>query len=360
MPHFDIVRTARPAKTFRVASVMGTYDLQENQVTEHFEGDIDLPADWSVGLIVGNSGTGKTTIARELFPDAYITNYQYNHETILDDMPKGCSVEQITKTFTSCGFASVPSWLKKYDVLSNGEKMRVDIARAILEDNDLVVFDEFTSVVDRQVAKVGSFAMQKAIRKTSKKFIAVTCHFDVEDWLLPDWVFNTNDMTFHLLDEGQKKNRPDCRLEIYETKSKQYYWNIFKKHHYLNHSLNSAARVFVATLDGQLCGLVSIIKFPHPILKNAWQANRIVVLPDYQGLNISFHILEYVCSLLRQDNQILNIITSNPSMINILKKSSMWQCKRKSRLTPAHFGNKTNFNSAYCSNNRITCSFRHK
>ena len=70
--------------------------------------------------------------------------------------------------------------------------------------DELFVFDEFTSVVDRNVAKVGSFAMQKAIRKTNKKFIAVSCHDDIEDWLLPDWVFDTNSMTFRLC-EGQKK-----------------------------------------------------------------------------------------------------------------------------------------------------------
>jgi ABC-type Mn2+/Zn2+ transport system ATPase subunit len=85
--------------------------------------------------------------------------------------------------------------------------MRVDLARAILEDNKLFVFDEFTSVVDRNVAQIGSFAMQKAIRKTDKKFIAVTCHFDVQDWLLPDWVFNTDTMTFEGLSALKKKDQ---------------------------------------------------------------------------------------------------------------------------------------------------------
>ena len=93
--------------------------------------------------------------------------------------------------------------------------MRVDLARAMLESNELFVFDEFTSVVDRNVAQIGSFAMQKAIRKTQKKFIAVTCHHDVRDWLLPDWIFDTDTMTFQKF-EGQKKNRPDINFEIYE------------------------------------------------------------------------------------------------------------------------------------------------
>jgi ABC-type ATPase with predicted acetyltransferase domain len=198
MPNFDIIKTICPKKTFRVANIMGKFDLQTNKIEERFIGEINLPENWQIGLIVGKSGTGKTTIAKQLFSDAYITNFDYSSETILDDMPQEKSVDDIVHAFNSVGFSSPPSWLKPYSVLSNGEKMRVDLARAILDEKDFFVFDEFTSVVDRQVAKIGSFAMQKAIRKTQKKFIAVTCHSDVEEWLLPDWIFNTNNMNFNI------------------------------------------------------------------------------------------------------------------------------------------------------------------
>ena len=96
--------------------------------------------------------------------------------------------------------------------------MRVDLANAILQDKDLIVFDEFTSVVDREVAKVGSFATQKAIRKTNKKFVAVSCHYDVQDWLLPDWVFNTNSMEFTKL---KKKTDLISNLEFSRLETKQ-------------------------------------------------------------------------------------------------------------------------------------------
>tara|TARA_R100000655_G_scaffold15550_10_gene34430 strand:- start:410 stop:1024 length:615 start_codon:yes stop_codon:yes gene_type:complete len=204
MPNFDILRESKPKKSFRVSAVMGKFDLQTEHIKEHFKGNIDLPTHWKIGLIVGNSGTGKTTIAKELFKDAYVTNFNYKAETILDDMPENASVDDITKIFNSVGFSSPPSWLKPYSVLSNGQKMRVDLANALLKDDKLIVFDEFTSVVDRNVAKIGSYAMQKAIRKSDKQFIAVTCHHDVQDWLLPDWIFNTDSMTFQIL-EGQKK-----------------------------------------------------------------------------------------------------------------------------------------------------------
>lgn len=207
MPNFNIVRENNPKKTYRVASIMGTYDLQTQHVREEFKGCIDLPQKWNLGLIVGRSGTGKTTIAKELFGEHIVSGFSYRHESILDDMPRNKSANEICQALNSVGFSSPPSWLKPYSVLSNGEKMRCDIARAMLEDNEMFVFDEFTSVVDRNVAQIGSFALQKAIRRNDKKFIAVTCHFDVQDWLMPDWVFDTDSMTFHVFDYEELKKK---------------------------------------------------------------------------------------------------------------------------------------------------------
>jgi ABC-type Mn2+/Zn2+ transport system ATPase subunit len=186
---------------------MGTFDLNEKNFVESFEGNIELNDNWQIGLIVGNSGTGKTTIAKELFNAEYITSFKYENNAVIDDMPKNKTVQEITQAFNSVGFNSVPSWIKPYFVLSNGQKMRVDLANALLSENKLIVFDEFTSVVDRDVAKISSLAIQKSIRKSDKKFIAVSCHFDIQDWLLPDWVFNTNTMEFINLKEVKKKDQ---------------------------------------------------------------------------------------------------------------------------------------------------------
>ena len=60
--------------------------------------------------------------------------------------------------FYAVGFNSVPSWFKPYNILSNGEKFRVDTAIR-LKSNSL--FDEFTSLVDRNVAKSCSNAISR-------------------------------------------------------------------------------------------------------------------------------------------------------------------------------------------------------
>lgn len=192
MPHFDIVKTNNPKQTFRVSKIEADFDVKPEHSNEHFCGEIKIPENWNIGVIVGGSGTGKSTIAKELFPDNYVEKFEYNASSVIDDMPK-TSVDEISKMFYAVGFGSVPSWLKPYSVLSNGEKMRVDLARALLE-RDFVVFDEFTSVVDRQVAQTACIAIQKAVRKSGKQFIAVSCHYDILKWLQPDWVFDTNTM----------------------------------------------------------------------------------------------------------------------------------------------------------------------
>lgn len=353
MPTFNIIRESKPSKTFRVASIIGKFDLPSEHIIENFNGNINLDDNWQIGLIVGKSGTGKTTIAKELFPEAYITNFIYEKESILDDMPKNKSVEEITSAFNAVGFSSPPSWLKPYSALSNGQKMRVDLANAILSDKEMFVFDEFTSVVDRNVAQIGSFAMQKAVRKTNKKFIAVTCHFDVENWLLPDWVFDTDTMTFRKC-EGQKKNRPNIKFEIFRTNDKTI-WKMFAKHHYLSHTHNNAAHTYIATINDNIAGFLSILHFPHPKVKNIKKVHRLVILPDYQGIGIGIKLLNEIGKMYLKNGFRYTIATSAPSLIYTLKKSNKWLCSSFGR-KPDHKGIMNNTGSE----KRITASFELK
>lgn len=206
MPSFNIVRNSEIKNTFKVSKIMSDFDVKAEHSDETFTGSIEYPDEWQIGLIVGGSGTGKTTIAKELYGDLIYDDFEYTAASVIDDMPSE-NVEEIQRMFYTVGFGSVPSWLKPYHVLSNGEKMRVDLARKLLSE-ETIVFDEFTSVVDRQVAKVMSIAIKKTMKHfPEKRFIAIGCHHDVIEFLQPDWLFNTDTMKqVFLLAHNQNKN----------------------------------------------------------------------------------------------------------------------------------------------------------
>lgn len=319
------MKESTPSNSFRVAKIRGMFDYTQDKIKERFTGEIEDFNDWNVGLIYGNSGTGKTTIAKELFGEYIVNKIKYKAASVIDDMPQEASSEDIVKTFNSVGFSSAPSWFKPYSVLSNGEKMRVDLAYSILSSKDIFAFDEFTSVVDRTVAQIGSFAIQKAIRKAGKKFIAITCHDDVKEWLMPDWIFCTNNMTFSDM-RGLKKNRPDIKVEYrrIEPREREEVWSIFRKYHYLNHDLNKGCHGYVMYCNDKLCGFMAIIHFPHPKSDNIKKVHRLVILPDFQGIGLGKYLLDKGQQYYINNRYI--ITTSNPALMMTLKKDKEWKC----------------------------------
>lgn len=357
MQNFDIVKTTELSNSFRVKSTMDLFSMDKSKVSEQFKGSIDIDFNWNVGCIVGASGTGKTTIAKSIFEKNYVVDFKYSEMSVLDDMPDNATLTDIHKAFTSVGFASPPDWLKPYWVLSNGQKMRVDLARSLLENLDIVAFDEFTSVVNREVAKTGSLAIQKSIRRNDKKFVAITVHRDILDWLEPDWVFDTD--TFEFYSRGLLWQRDNIKLEVYETpkKSKQKFWKPLSKYHYLNDSLQTAARQFIGVIDDTVVCHTSYIQFP---MKKGWKReHRLVVHPDYQGIGIGTRFQKAVARKIYEDGFTVICTTTTPALVKAMKKDDDWFLYRSGRVkgTMAFKGKGKQHLSNANSNKRNTFSF---
>jgi len=136
---------------------------------------------------------------------------------------------------------------------------------------------------------------------------------------------------------------------------------MFAKHHYLSHSHNNAASVYVALVNDQIAGFLSVLHFPHPKVKNLKKVHRLVILPDYQGAGFGIKFLNEVGKEYKSKDFRFSIVTSAPSLIYALKKSNEWSCKNYGRMK-AHKGNmKTKVgNLTNGSENRITASFELK
>jgi GNAT superfamily N-acetyltransferase len=226
--------------------------------------------------------------------------------------------------------------------------MRVDLARAICEKKNTIVFDEYTSVVDREVAQLGSFALQKAIRKTQKKFIAVTCHYDVIDWLEPDWIFSTDTMEYQYT-RGLHR-RPQIKLEIYETRG---FWEVFRRYHYLNHSIHKASMQFVAFLNGHPIAIDAFNHLPsqHGVLI---RGHRLVVLPDYQGLGVAKKMQNQCCEHLSKTFKRIGFTTSQKGFAKSCISDKRWKLIHTGKHQPQHYNKQA---LKYSSSNRNTFSF---
>lgn len=325
----NLTLTAPIYDSFRVQQVAGIFDvpLAEKTVQSFDVETPDLTAsNWNIGLIVGPSGSGKSSVARALFgSNLYESTDWSENAAVVDAFDSSLSIREITALLTSVGFSSPPGWVKPYSVLSNGEKFRCDLARALslarLEggENRIIAFDEFTSVVDRTVAKVASAALSKGIRSRSipGRFVAVTCHYDVAEWLEPDWILDmaTRKITWRCL------RRPTIQLEIHRVHHSV--WSLFARHHYLSSQLAPSSVCYLASWNGvpvAFCAIMPLIS-----RKGRRRISRIVTLPDFQGLGIGMRFAEAVGDIYHENGMRLNITGSHPAVIAHCQRSPRWR-----------------------------------
>jgi len=321
------IEVSSPVKrTGRVRQVEGLFDVPASELSSvSWELPSELievdAADWEIGLIVGPSGSGKSTIARELWPDRYLDPKQLAWEAdraIVDQIK--APIKQTTQMLTSVGFGSAPAWLRPFRVLSTGEQFRVELARALLEGENPVV-DEFTSVVDRQVAQYGSATTQKVVRSRGQRFVAVTCHFDVIEWLSPDWVYRPDTGVMEW--PRGSLQRPEIQLEVRGVSREA--WPVFRPHHYLSGNLHAAARCVGGFIGDECVAFFAYYRFPHPKAKDIMIGHRVVVLPDYQGFGFGSRLCDFTGQLLAGDGDRLRITTAHPARIHHMRKSPRWE-----------------------------------
>lgn len=279
----------------------------------------DVGDDFGLGLIVGPSGSGKSTLLKK-FGEEKPVAWRATHSVASHFE----SAEDARNRLGAVGLNSIPSMLRPYHVLSTGEKFRADLARRV---DDGAVIDEFTSVVDRTVAKSCANALRRHVDQFGVKGVVLaSCHYDIIEWLRPDWIFDTN--TGQLAGRGLVQ-RPSINIELLPCTNAP--WPIFRPHHYLDENLNKSARCWLAVWDGVAVGFSSIITLPNGYLKKAWREHRTVVLPDYQGLGIGVRISDAVGEIVLSEGGRFFSKTSNHRMGNYRNANPRWRPTSKNQ-----------------------------
>jgi hypothetical protein len=167
-----------------------------------------LPDVWTVGLIVGASGSGKSLLLADRFGGPSPQPEWDPTRAVADQVD--------VDLLAAVGLNDVPTWLRPYHVLSTGQRFRADLARLL--ERPAAVVDEFTSVVSRPVAMSACAALSRwADRNPDRRLVVATCHHDVEEWLRPSWVIDTDDgvLRTERLPARRWSSEPIARLTLF-------------------------------------------------------------------------------------------------------------------------------------------------
>lgn len=327
----DVRNSCADFNSYRAARVKSLFNVDTGS---DFSLTADLPVeddDWNIGMIVGPSGSGKTSMGRQIWGGAAL--YEPGEtwpkdKPIVDAIAPDGSFDDLTASLSAVGLGDVPAWLRPYHVLSNGERFRADLARIISEAPDEVIIDEFSSVVDRQVAKIGAHAFAKGWRRTGNRAILLSCHYDIIEWVQPDWVFDTASGSFQ---RGCLQRRPAVEMDIIKTNWR--YWGEFEPHHYLKLPKMVSSCCYVGVIDGQRVAHVGVAPQVAGKTNNARFA-RFVVLPEWQGLGIGTRFLNAIAEAQLQGHELArlpgrklrsSINTSHPGLCRALRRDPRWR-----------------------------------
>jgi len=280
----------------------------------------NLPKQWNIGVVYGGSGTGKTTILKNYFKKEMDKSYFDNSKSLISNFD-WLEPKDATFLLSAMGLSSVPTWLRPFNTLSNGEQYRANLAYIVGSalENEVILIDEYTSVVDRDVAKAMSNALQKYIRRTNKKIVLASCHFDIMEWLQPDWIYSPSKGRLEI---APSLRQPTIELQIFRCRYET--WNLFKQHHYLTEDLNKAANNYIVLWNDKPICFIGILPFPGVGDEKTRRISRIVVLPDFQGLGLGKNILNYISSLYAKEKSTMYIRTMSPALGLALSKDVNW------------------------------------
>lgn len=295
----------------------------------------DLETSFKIGLILGSSGSGKTTLAKHIFGnDCFKTAIDLNLP-IIDQFPKNMNYEQCADMLSGIGLTSVPCWIRPVYTLSNGQKARAEAALAMSSEQHFIILDEWTSVVDRTVAKVMSHCLNKFAMKNNKKIVLCSCHYDVIDWVDPDWIIDCNKQQFIdrrslPIDERCRREKLEFQIKRIDRKS----WKYFSKYHYLSSKLPGGKIHLFGLFENQnQIGFQCFANYV-PTRKGKteiFHSNRTVIHPDYAGMGLGIKLINESSRLMKaQGFRIMAKFSSTP-IYKSMSKNQDWKLKEIKR-----------------------------
>lgn len=205
-------RVMRSPRVLEIAESFGIgLDDKEFVVFDHQKFTI---RQGDIVYITGQSGSGKSLLLRELalqMRDRGKRVANLDAIVVNDDLPLidqiGKDTNDAIRILGTAGINDAYLYVRRPGELSDGQRYRFGLAKAIETGADVWAADEFLAVLDRVAAKVIAFSLQKTARRVGATVLVATTHTDMVKDLGPDLYI-------------EKRYREKLRIEAIENAAK--------------------------------------------------------------------------------------------------------------------------------------------
>lgn len=294
--------------------------------------DIDIPDDFEILYITGESGCGKTTIMREL-----VKGYENQQIPIHKPLFKWCGDTQ--EDIMNClemlclvGLSDATMFVATYSELSDSQQARARIMLELISSKELIVIDEFLSTLDRKSAQAIAYCIQKAVRRIKKRAIFVTAHDDLEEYLLP--TYTVRGRAFPSRFEVSK-----CEYSGNKIKNSVTYWygDKFDYRKLRLGELHYKGKYAGGTKDHLFCDYngetIAVLVSTYRRFDGGKRISRVVVHPSYRGIGIGTGIVQKYLS----DNEGIDAVAAMAQFNPFFEKSGMVRVEDSVNKPPAGF-----------------------
>jgi uncharacterized protein len=183
-------RVERSPRVLEIAEAFGI-GLEDKEFVIFDKLDLEVNQG-DVVYITGQSGSGKSLLLRELEAQMRAEGkHVCNLDHVELDMKKslidqiGTDTNDAIRLLSAAGISDAYLFVRRPGELSDGQRYRFKLAKAIESGAEVWVADEFLAVLDRVSAQVIAFSLQKLARSRKATLIVATTHTDMVASLQP-------------------------------------------------------------------------------------------------------------------------------------------------------------------------------